>query len=837
MRPADELFTEDALATLRAEIGANGGREIFFTALWKDGLVRTLEALARGSDEAVPVLFDMPADRNTVIHNHPSGDITPSEADLAVAARLLNDAVAFLIVDNRGEQVNVVVDPTVISEPVRIDPEESAGVFLPGGALEKCYPGFEHRASQAGMARLVQEVLNEGRHGVVEAPTGTGKSLAYLYPLVRWGRANRKRVLVCTHTIPLQQQLLDQDIPVTAALLGEPLTAAVVKGRQNYLCLRKLEEAMTWADELFEDAGQQSLVSLARWAEKSGEGSLQEIDFEVPAEVWAGVASDGDSCLGMRCPRGSDCFFRKSRRQAVEADLVIANHALFFSDLVLRGERGKDSPVSVIPWCERVVLDEAHNLEEGATGHFGRSFSASSLLWRLSRFHSRRRKRERGTLVMLQRALVGKKNTIKTARDLLEETVLPALDRLRTALPELSERINTGCRQLQSDRRERTLRLTPALRHLPGFRDDIVPALEELSGLLGVTGKAFTRLYDAWLDMEEQEQGSLEAHFLRIASGARRFEEDRVFLQGVLNDFDENQVWWAVIAPDQEPEKLSLNAAPVCVGPLLQEHLYDRFDGVVYTSATLTVGGSFDYYLKRVGLAALEERLALLRLPPVFDYERRSFFTMPAAFPSQDHPDFIGAFAEFAAALIQTVGGRIFFLFTSWQQLGSCHEAVLEKLPEGWRPLVLRQEAGGRSRELLLLDYRSTPGAVLFGVSSFWEGVDVKGESLIGVVIVKLPFQVPSDPVVQARQEQLEAAGSSSFMEYSLPNAVIRFKQGIGRLIRTRDDYGFICVLDNRLQTKQYGRLFLETVPGRPPVIDNGPGVVRRTAEFLKGFG
>ena len=834
MRTAEEIFDRESLVFLQEEIAANGGRETFFRAEYSAGSIRKLEVVARGSEDAVPAQMDLPAPFNTVIHNHPSADLTPSEADLALAARFCNSGVAFLIVDSNAESVNVVVEPVVIREEVKIDPDETAAFFAPGGGLEKKFPGFEHRETQASMAGRVQEVFNEGMHGVVEAPTGTGKSLAYLLPLVRWAVANGRRALVCTHTIPLQQQLLEKDIPVVRELIDDDFKAVLLKGRSNYLCIRKLGESRQFEEELFSGNEQDSVAALEAWAEKTADGSFQEIDFEISRETWGRVAADGDTCLGVRCPSGGRCFFRRSRREAVEADLVVANHALFLADLVVRGEKGKDAPVSVMPWCERVVIDEAHNLEDGATGHFGRSFSGFGLVRRIGRFYSRRRKKERGTIVVL-RSMLGGIPGATAALNMLQDEVIPALEALREKIPDLFLALNDGFCGLAESGRDRTVRLTPPMRHFPLFTEQVAPALRDLIDSVSNAGRTLSRLWDEWIDLDKKARDTTESIFLGIAAGARRLEEDKMFLQGVLSDFDENTVYWAATARSAEAERLSLNSAPVCVAPILQEKLFKRYRGVLYTSATIAVDGSFDFFLKRTGLEAVADSLSLMQLPPAFDYNSRSLFGVPEPFPAADSPGFPDAFGDFAAALIQSLGGRIFFLFTSWKQLDECYEAAMAGLPEGWRNLCMKQDPG-RSREQLLRGFRETRGSVLFGVNSFWEGVDVKGAGLIGVVIAKLPFQVPSDPVVRARVEMIDNGGGSSFMEYSLPNAVIRFKQGVGRLLRTKEDYGFLCILDNRVFTKRYGSLFLHTVPGSGAIRDNGPGLVVRAADFIRGF-
>ena len=834
MRAANEIIDGDSLVFLQEEIKTNEGKETFFRATYSSGSIKQLEVVARGSIDAVPAQLDLPAPFNVVIHNHPSGDLTPSEADLSLAARFLNNGIAFLIINNDVDQVNVVVEPTVIREDVKIDPEETAAIFRPGGQLEELFPNFEHRESQATMAQRAQEVFNDGLHGVVEAPTGTGKSLAYLLPLARWAQANGKRTLVCTHTIPLQQQLLDKDIPIASKLLDNGFKAVLLKGRSNYLCVRKIEEAQQYQDELFNNTEMDLFTALITWAEKSSDGSFQELDFEVTRETWAKVAADGDTCLGIRCPAGGRCFFRRSRREAIEADLIVANHALFLSDLIIRGDKGKNAPVSVIPWCERIVIDEAHNLEDGATGHFGKSLSGYSLIRRIGRLYSTRGRKERGALIALRR-LLGGIPLAGSAQSILQDEVIPALVSLKQRIPDLFTILNSGFEGLAENEKERTVRLTAAMRHYACFTQEIAPALKDLVELISNIATVLSLLWDEWINLDKKGREATETLFLRVASSARRFEEDKVFLQSVLANFDENTVCWGAIAKDGEAEKLSLNTAPICVAPMLQEMLYERYRGVLYTSATIAVDGQFSFFLHRTGLDSVEELLSLQQLPPAFDYKKRTLFGIPNDFPATDSFNFVSEFGQFAAALIQSLGGRIFFLFTSWRQLDTCFDATMEQLPEGWQNLCMRQDPG-RSREQLLRGFRETQGAVLFGVNSFWEGVDVKGAGLIGVVIAKLPFQVPSDPVVKARVEKIDADGNSSFLEYSLPNAVIRFKQGVGRLLRTKDDYGFLCILDNRVITRRYGSLFLNTVPGGGPVRDNGPGLVVRASEFVRGF-
>jgi ATP-dependent DNA helicase DinG len=631
-------------------------------------------------------------------------------------------------------------------------------VLGPGGTLARALPGYEQRADQLELAREVARALAERRYLVAEAGTGTGKTLAYLVPAALSGR----KVVVSTATKALQEQIWLRDLPLLRERCGLEIEAAALKGRANYWCLERGEKFARNPTFSSREEGAHWL-RLAAWARKTATGDRSEVDLPDQFAAWREVSATGETCLGRECERYDDCFVTRARARAQEADVLVVNHHLFFADLAMRTSR---AGVEVLPDYEAVIFDEAHALEDVATEYFGLSVSS----WRIEE--------------LVRDAAAAARDRPDLARSLALRT--KELGRAGEAFfGPLAEALRRAPGQAARGRR----RATPE----PDVRAPLTPEL------LAPLEAEQARLDEA---LEEVRGMLAEAESAALASIARRAGELRTELAAVTAMAEPSRVFFA----EAKGRGLFLRAAPVDVSEELVERLYRRLDTAVFTSATLAAQGSFAYFRAQMGLAGFDVLEA--RLPGPFDYRRQAALAVPEGMPEPAAPGFPAAAAAAVRELCAVTGGRAFVLCTSLRMM-----RALRDLCSGLPYRLLLQ--GERPKHLLLEDFRAEP-SVLFATQSFWEGVDVPGEALSLVVIDKLPFAPPGDPVVAARLRAVEARGGDAFAELSVPQAALALRQGFGRLIRTRTDRGIVAVLDPRLLTRGYGRAFLDTLPPVP---------------------
>src|SRR5213593_1957682 len=594
--------------------------------------------------------------------------------------------------------------------------------FGPGGVLEQRLEDYEYRPSQVRMAEAVHRALEEQSHVIIEAGTGTGKTLAYLLPALLHGR----RILVSTGTKTLQDQIFYKDIPLLETIVGRPIRAAYLKGRNNYLCRLKLETLH--AERLFSPRELRTFKSILDWAEQTETGDRAELGSAgEDSDLWARMDARRERCLGTKCKDYERCFLTLMRQKAMEADIVVVNHHLFFADLAIR----KSDVAAILPDYSAVIFDEAHDLEDVATEYFG--FHVSN--YRLAEFVHDARKLE-ADVDVVSRA---------------------------------SERFFNGSALLREGRHS-------------------VGRLEGIDSLIGA-------LQEARHSIKQKKDFSGEYETLARRAGELESELE-VFRSGDL----ENYVSWI----ERRERGIFLEACPIDVSGMLTERLFTRVPTCVLTSATLTVGDSFDYIRARVGFNEGRE----LSLATEFNVQKQALLYIPRTMPDYRHPSYLDRAAEEIRLVLRASQGRAFVLFTSHRQMEALYEVLANDLPY---PCMIQGKGGGKGR--LLEEFRITANAVLFATASFWQGVDVKGEALSAVIIDKLPFQVPTDPLVAARSARIVREGGNPFAQYQVPNAILRLKQGLGRLLRSTTDRGILAVLDNRINTKSYGRLFMESLP------------------------
>ncbi|MBD3184161.1 DEAD/DEAH box helicase [Candidatus Poribacteria bacterium] len=635
-------------------------------------------------------------------------------------------------------------------------------IFNPQGLIAKKLEGYEERPQQLEIAKAVSKALQDSVHLIVEAGTGVGKSFAYLIPIINFAVNRSERVVVSTNTISLQEQLINKDIPFLQEILPHDFKVVLVKGRSNYLCLRRLEGVMTYDENLFDTKEEDEMVRIHQWAEKTKDGSLSDLEPHPNLNVWNQVCAERDNCLGpVKCHYAKQCFYQKARSTIYKANLLVVNHHLLFSDLALRRE---NTGFSVLPGYKYVLLDEAQNIENVATDHIGISLSNFTVSYLLDSLC--RRDRKRGLLVRLK------------AGDCFD-----LVDKARSNSASFFELVeqwfgyeNSGTKRLRQKGVVDNLLDKPLLDLQMTLRD-----LREVS-------------------QTEEEEKEIYAHIERCQ---RVRDEINIFLNQSLDD----SVYWVEISRGRF-NTVRLNSAPVNVSEDLRPGLFNSMESVIMTSATLSTDKNFEYFKQRIGLSKCRE----LMLGSPFDYKRQVCIYIPLDMPDPRSFDaFTTAAEEKIKHYIQMTQGKAFVLFTSYHMMNRIYKQLKTWMQE--QNINSFKQADGLSRHVMLERFKKDVDSVIFGTSSFWEGVDVRGESLSNVIVVKLPFSVPTHPVVEARIENIQARGGNSFMEYNLPEAIIKLKQGFGRLIRTKDDKGIVAILDPRIKTKFYGKLFLKSLP------------------------
>ncbi len=633
------------------------------------------------------------------------------------------------------------------------------------GPIARSFAGFEPRPQQREMADAIADAFNNRAHLAVEAGTGVGKTFAYLLPAIEQITREGRRVVISTHTIALQEQLIAKDLPLLLSVLKLDLRAELVKGRTNYLGLRRLKLASERQKAL---VGVPSLLRVLHdiedWAYHTQDGSLSDLPEPPPIEIWEKVRSEHGNCLGRRCPTYLPCFYQRARRRAEQAQLLVVNHALLIADLLLRRDGA-----SVLPDHDLLVIDEAHTLEAVASDQLGTRVSNSQVQYLLAALFNERS---------------GKGLLASLGGESQREAVIAAQSACSDFFRDLSEWQRRNGRQ-----NGRLIRANPVPNPLTPALLDAAAKLEELKRSLP----------------REEDQVELGASINRAVELAHATQQ-------LLSHSFEEHVYW--IEQEGGPSrKVSLCTAPLDVGQALRTLMFDRVPSVVLTSATLAAGGDaqFDYFLSRLGNVPART----LRLGSPFDFERQARVFVEAGMPDPSSGErFNDAAARCVAHYLRAGGGRAFVLFTSYQMLDDIAQHVRAALSSEDFTILVQGESLPRSK--MLDKFRSTPRAAIFGADSFWQGVDVVGEALSTVVIVKLPFAVPDRPTVEARIDQIRRRGGNAFNEFQLPEAVLKFRQGFGRLIRSQRDSGTVVVLDPRVVSKPYGKQFLGSLPPCP---------------------
>lgn len=830
-------ISEKAILQMRNEIAEAGGNEIFFLGRTDEAkLVVEVEALARGNRDMVAAILIAASFGDVVIHNHPSGNLTPSDADMEIASILGNQGVGFYIVDNPVERCYQAVSPFAPKSLELLSYPEIERFFAPGGTLSKNLKGYEYREEQTRMAFAVAEAFNEDRIAVIEAGTGTGKSLAYLLPSVFWAVRNKQRIVISTNTINLQEQLTKKDIPFLQKKGGLEFKAVLVKGRSNYLCLRKLA-GIESEPSLFNDgAAGGELEQIIAWSKKTDDGCRSDLSFIPHDEIWEEVCCEADQCGRAKCPWYGRCFFYKARREASSADLLVVNHALLLADVALRRETGYESS-AILPPFDRLIFDEGHHLEDVSTSFFSSQISRAGLLKILGRLQHPR-KPQRGLLPQLSALLSrevpeGLDSLYLEIASILESRLIPGKTALADSITGLLDSLVTSLLRYMkigaSRNEERKLRMTPDV-YATSFWEEAERSIRRLAVEIAEYALAMKEFMSACEKLPQRVLDRLAGNLLDLRGIRGRLE---CAAEG-LNFFTVPQEgvchWFEVKSGKGMAARLC--SSPVEVAESIKSVILDKFRTVVVTSATLAVGEKFDYLEKRTGISLLDRaRITELLLASPFDYASQAQVAIPSDMPEPVVPAFEAALQDFLLRALAVSRGHAFVLFTSYDLLVRTYGTLRESMC-GLGLSPMRQ--GEMNRHMLLNLFRKEKNSVLFGTDSFWEGVDVQGKNLEMVVITRLPFRVPTEPIHQARAEHITARGGDPFMEYTVPQAVIKFKQGFGRLIRSRDDRGVVLILDSRVLSKNYGKSFLRSLP-RAGTVTGGSGEILAAMERFFG--
>lgn len=833
----ERIFSEHARNEISLIIGEASGNEVFFVGFFNEQeQIEKVRVISRGNEYSVPAILDSAKWGEVVIHNHPSGDLRPSDQDVKLASVFGNKGVGFYIIGNDALDVYVVVERIKSKEIEELDVKELKKVLLPGGRIEEVLGSrYEHRGEQLKMLEAVCSSFNNSTISIIEAGTGTGKTLSYLIPSVRWALLNQQRVVISTNTINLQEQLIDKDIPIVRDSIDAQFNYSIVKGMGNYICLLRAETVSGGLFELAEEGDIDILKNILEWSKVTRDGSLSDLNFHPPESVWEKVSAESESCLRAKCPYYSDCFFYKARRELSASQIIIANHHLLFSDLSIKAA-SDDSDTGILPPYSRVIFDEAHHIVDAATSHFGMRCTKYGILRTLRRLKRKGGKGEAKGLIFYLASVTAKLNkifkegTLNNILEKVEDIISPRIDYLEECLGDVYDELYYFSLNIngsgEDNHREVKLRITEDVTAYEQW-DDISHKFDILRLKLNELFEQICTFIELLAEYEkETEVAKVIVEFKGVSNRLSYFSD---VIYTFFNSQNDGYVRWIEGRAGKAGIISAIGLSPLDISTSLDSRLFSKCDTVVLTSATLAVDGSLRFLKSGLGLED-NERVGDYVLPSSFNYTEQVLLAIPSDMPEPGDDNFQKSLAPVISKAVKVARGDALILFTSYRLLESVFAMIRDELSESGIN-CLKQGTIPRAR--LLERFKKDKNSVLLATDSFWEGVDVPGEALRLLIITRLPFRVPNDPIIEARVEHLEMHGINSFLEYSVPLAVLRFKQGFGRLIRAGSDKGAVVVLDRRIISKYYGKYFLDSLPRCDHIIDRGEMVFRGLESFF----
>jgi len=800
-----DRFSEESLQTIKKYLEEHNNKSMIFKATFdEDEKIQKPFFLSLYKKKSFEETLTKVGKNEVVIRTTKPNQLYPSDMELELSEELYTRRnIAYCLLSSDLDDFYFVQDiDRIFLEEIDIE-----NYFAKDGILAKEIKGFEYREEQEEMAQYIQDAINEDRKIIVEAGTGTGKTLAYLIPSIKWAVTNKKKVIIATNTINLQEQLLLKDIPLAKSIIKDEFSYVLVKGRNNYVCKRLFNELVLGKSidiETFSMEAREQIEYILKWGNKTKTGDKAELPFEVYPDVWELVQSTTELCLGKKCPYRKECFYMKTRMEKMEADILISNHHVFFADLNVRAETDFDSEYLILPRYDMVIFDEAHNVESVARSYFSVEVSKISFTRLLNRIYQKKNKRKK------------EKSALIRVEDTVDEKNLEDSEQyiylLNTLKEEISILQNIGDEYFDEIRKiYETNTEAPIKKSLNNFEMTKSRFLENLREKKDIfQGKLadFLNLMMSFNNVidEEKDKNPEVINFNNHLKMFKAYIDSFKF----INSFeDDNYIYWLDI--NSKRTNVILTATPLNIAQKLSTVLFDNLDRLVFASATIVVNGNFDYFKKSLGLDEEDCIEAIIKSP--FDYDEQMSVYIPSDIQDSENINaFVSDASKFILNILLKTNGKAFILFTSYTMLNQIYYSISKKLKDKGFEVFLH---GDKPRSQIIKEFKEAENPILFGTTSFWEGVDVQGENLSNVIITKLPFLVPTDPVVSAISKKIEEDGGNSFMDFQLPEAIIKFKQGVGRLIRKKTDSGNIFILDNRILKKRYGSLFINALPSQ----------------------
>ena len=800
-----DRFSEESLQIIKKYLQENNNKSMIFKATFdEDELIQEPFFLSLYKKKNFEETLTKVSKNEVVIRTTKPKQLYPSDMELELSEELYNRRnVAYCLLSSDLDDFYFVqdIDRTFLED---IDIEN---YFAKDGILAKEIKGFEYREEQEEMAQYIQEAINEDRKIIVEAGTGTGKTLAYLIPAIKWAVTNKKKVIIATNTINLQEQLLLKDIPLAKSIIKEEFSYVLVKGRNNYLCKRVFNELALGKSidiETFSMEAREQIEYILKWGNKTKTGDKAELPFEVFPDVWELVQSTTELCLGKKCPYRKECFYMKTRMEKMEADILISNHHVFFADLNVRAETDFDSEYLILPRYDMVIFDEAHNIESVARSYFSVEVSKISFTRLLNRIYQKKNKRKKE-----KSALIRVEDTVDE-KDLEDSQQYIYL--LNTLKEEISILQNIGDEYFDEIRKIYETNTEAAIRKsLSNFemtKSRFLETLREKKDIFQSKLADFLTLMMSFNNVIDEEKDK-NPEIINFNNHLKMFKAYIDSFKFINSFEDDNYIYWLDI--NSKRTNIVLTATPLNIAQKLSSVLFDNLNRLVFASATIVANGNFDYFKKSLGLDEEDCIETIIKSP--FDYNEQMSVYIPSDIQDSENINaFVNDASRFILDILLKTNGKAFILFTSYTMLNQIYYSISKKLKDEGFEVFLH---GDKPRSQLIKEFKEAENPILFGTTSFWEGVDVQGENLSNVIITKLPFLVPTDPVVSAISKKIEEDGGNSFTDFQLPEAIIKFKQGVGRLIRKKTDRGNIFVLDNRILKKRYGSLFINALPSQ----------------------